>query len=124
MDAKPFTDTLGELDDGKVLAELTAKLHQITRQAMEIRKGGSLTLKLDVRPSGKTTVALAWDIKAKVPEETKLATTFFVDEAGTLTRHDPNQPRLPLREIARDHQAPPRDVDDDQPRRPLRQVAD
>ena len=44
-------------------------------------------------------VELDAKIDATVPEHDRPSTTFFVTPEGTLMRNDPNQPRLPLREV-------------------------
>lgn len=111
IEAKPFTDTLGEIEGGQLLADLTRQLHTITRAVMETRKAGSLKLTIALAPTGRGAVGVDARIDVKVPEHDRPSTTFFVDEGGTLIRNDPNQPLLPLREVPA-------------ARGPLRQVGD
>lgn len=101
IEGKPFTDVIGELEGGDVLRELTAKLYEVGRAVRDTRKDGSLTLNVKVSPTGKSFLVDA-KIVAKVPEHDRPSTTFFMTPEGTLMRNDPNQPRLPLREVMDD----------------------
>lgn len=96
---KPITDTLGEINGGQFLGELTDELYAIVRQVQETRKAGSLTIKLNVKPTAKDVVSVAADFTSKKPEEGRPETTFFVGNDGSLLRKDPKQPDLPLREV-------------------------
>lgn len=97
---KPFTDVLGEVENGHLHAELTEAVYTIIAAVMETRKPGTLTLALQFTPTGKGTVNVDAKFKAKAPEHDRPTTTFFVAGDFSLQRTDPNQPRLPLREVA------------------------
>lgn len=98
VEGKPFTDVIGELEGGDLLHELTAKLYEVGRAVRETRKEGSIKLSIKLSPTGKSFILDA-KIEAKVPEHDRPSTTFFMTDEGTLMRNDPNQPRLPLREV-------------------------
>lgn len=103
---KPFTDTLGELENGALLRELTEEVHNIVHAVNETRKAGSLTVKFKFTPTGRSVVVLA-DYDAKVPQHDRPVTSFFTTRDGTLLRDDPNQPRLPLNVVKDEHEDAP-----------------
>lgn len=96
---KPFTDVLGEIENGKFLRDVTEATYNVVGAVMETRKPGKITLTIDVKPTGKGTVAIDANCLTKEPEHDRPATTFFVGQDLSLQRQDPNQPRLPLREV-------------------------
>ena len=98
IEGKPFTDVVGELEGGDLLRELTSKLYEVGRAVRETRKDGTITLAMRISPTGKSFVVDA-KITAKTPEHDCPTTTFFMTPEGTLMRNDPDQPRLPLREV-------------------------
>ncbi len=98
IEGKPFSDVLGELEGGDVLRELTDKLYEVGRAVRDTRKGGTITLNVSISPTGKSFIVDA-KVSAKIPEHDRPSTTFFMTPEGTLMRNDPNQPRLPLREV-------------------------
>ena len=109
IDGKPFTDVIGEVEDGQLLRDLTEASYRVATAALETRKEGTITLTLKYTPTGRGSVQIDANVVEKVPKHTRPSTTFFVGEDGELMRNDPNQPKLPLRS-----------VDDD--RQPLRRV--
>ncbi len=96
---KPLTDTLGELQNGQFLGEATEEIYNVIAAVMETRKAGSLTIKLDFKPTGRDVVSVAATFSSKKPEEGRPETTFFVAADGSLQRKDPKQQDLPLREV-------------------------
>lgn len=103
---KPLTDTIGELEGGNFLAEVTEELYNVMAAVMETRKQGALTISLTISPTGKGTVEVAATFKGKKPEEARPSTTFFVQKDLALTRKDPNQPDLPLRAVDKPEDQP------------------
>ena len=99
FDGKPFTDVLGELEDGEFLRELTEKLYMVVCAVRETRKAGAVKVAIKVTPTGKGSVMLDATSAESIPEHDRPSTTFFVDANGTRLRNDPSQPRLPLREV-------------------------
>lgn len=108
---KPFSDVLGEVENGQLLNELTENVYNIIAAVMETRKPGSLTLAMTFTPTGKGTVNVDAKFKAKEPEHDRPTTTFFVGNDFSLQRSDPNQPRLPLREVEMPDNEPVRVAD-------------
>jgi hypothetical protein len=96
---KPFTDVLGEIENGDLLRDLTEATYEMIAAVMETRKPGKVKIVLSFSPTGKGTVNLDADYDATVPEHDRPTTTFFVGKDYSLQRNDPAQPRLPLREV-------------------------
>lgn len=109
---KPFTDVLGEVENGELLIQLTEAVYKIVGAVMETRKPGRLKLNMAFSPTGKGTVAIDAKFEAVEPEHDRPTTTFFVGNDLTLMRQDPNQPRLPLRRVDDDEQPEPKRVAD------------
>jgi hypothetical protein len=105
---KPFTDVLGEVENGELLKELTEEVYNIVAAVMETRKKGSLKISMTFTPTGKA-VAIDGDWDSNIPEHDRQSTTFFVLPDLTLVRNDPDQPKLPLREVGVPS-VPPREV--------------
>lgn len=99
IEGKPFTDVLGELEGGDVLQDLTAALYDVVRAVMDVRKPGGIKIAIKVTPTGKGSVELDTKFEVVEPKHDRSSTTFFVANDGSLLRNDPNQPRLPLREV-------------------------
>lgn len=99
IEGRPFTDVIGDLENGDVIADLTASLYEVVRAVQETRKPGGIKFTLKVTPTGRGSVELDAKYDASVPEHDRPCTTFFVGKDGSLLRNDPNQPRLPLREV-------------------------
>jgi hypothetical protein len=96
---KPFTDVLGEMENGQLLYDLTEALYNTMAAVMDTRKAGGISLNITITPTGKGTVNVTGTFKSKEPEHTRSATTFFVGKDFSLQRGDPNQHKLPLREV-------------------------
>jgi len=96
---KPFTDLLGEIEDGALLHDLTEQVYNLIAAVMDTRKPGKIKLVLDIAPTGKGTVNIDAKYDVSEPEHDRPTTTFFVGKDLSLQRNDPNQPRLPLREV-------------------------
>lgn len=97
-----FSEFLLEQRRGHLHEQLSDALNEVVTAVVEHEKVGSLTLTVKVTPAGKgysPTVMLTDAIKLKVPEGAPEAALFFVDDDGNLTRRDPNQPELGLREV-------------------------
>lgn len=99
MKGKPFTDVLGEIEGGQFLRDITEAIYNVSFAVRETRKAGEIKLVLKLTPTGKGSVEIAATYDTKEPEHDRPSTTFFMTPDGTLMRNDPNQPRLPLREV-------------------------
>lgn len=99
--ARSFASWLQEQRNGICQAEATDALKELTSAVTEHGKGGTLTLKLSVKPAkvGVGTLLITDEIKVSLPEGDRPAAIFYADEDGNLSRHDPRQPRLPLQAV-------------------------
>lgn len=107
---RPFTDTLGELENGGFLKELTEATYNISHAVRETRKKGKLKITLNFTPTGRGSVQIDAEFEANEPEHDRPSTIFFQTPDGTLLRDDPNQPKLPLRAVPDNNDAAPRTV--------------
>lgn len=99
---RPFSDFLLEISNGQSHHELSEALNELVQAVALIGKSGTLTYVLKVAPAGRNaeaTVMITDDIKLKAPEGDRPDSVFFVDKDGNLSRHNPAQIRMPLREV-------------------------
>lgn len=106
IEGKPFTDVLGEIENGHFLRELTAKVYEVVRATQETRKPGAIKIALRINPTGRGSVEVDAKFDANVPEHDRPSTTFFLTPEGTMMRNDPNQPQLPLRAVRDERNSP------------------
>ena len=99
---RPFSDVLGEVENGDLLREATDACYEVTRAVLETRKKGSLTITLTFTPTGRGSVEIDAKLDHKPPSHDRPTTTFFTTDEGTLVRDDPKQERLPLRDVQDD----------------------
>lgn len=101
---KPFSEFLLSQRRGALHEDLSSALNELLSAVVEHNKPGSLNLTIKFVPTGKgysPTVVVTDAIKVKAPEGSPESALFFVDNDGNLTRRDPNQPELGLREAPR-----------------------
>lgn len=101
---RPFAEWLREQRNGAAQAELTDHLAELVEAVSMHGKAGTLTLKITVRPAGSTglgTVLVMDEVAVKKPQGERQEAIWFVDRDFGLTRHDPSQLRLDLREAPR-----------------------
>ncbi len=97
---KPFAAFVQEQRNGGLHGELSDSLHELVEAVAEHGKKGSLTLQVIVEPMGDgSTVRVTDKIKMAVPEGERGAAIYFIDQDGNLTRKNPAQIELPLREV-------------------------
>jgi hypothetical protein len=99
---KPFSATLQEIGGGTLAADLAEQLQELTNAVVATGKKGTLTLQLTVAPLKpgnvrNLVVTGATSLKAPKDDAATPSSVFFTDDAGNLTRDDPNQPTLPIR---------------------------
>lgn len=101
---RPFVEFLLQQAYGGTHDELTFGLHDLIAAVKDHGKGGSITLTIKVDPLGKGVerqVVVTDNVTVKAPTGKRPTSMFFVDDDGNLTRKDPRQPELPLREVSR-----------------------
>jgi hypothetical protein len=102
--ARPFAEFLREQRSGTTHDELSQGLNALLESVSDTGKGGSLTLTIKVKPAGKGDhhmVVVSDTVAIKMPEGERGEAIFFVDDDFNLTRDNPRQPSLPLREVPR-----------------------
>lgn len=95
---RAFIDTLKDIRDGELAAELPGKVQQLVEAVQATQKGGKLVITLSLKHTKKGGVLLLEDdVKLTLPEPDKDTTTvFFITEESDLSRRDPRQPKLPM----------------------------
>jgi hypothetical protein len=100
---RPFAEFLQEQAGGTLHAELSEKLHDLVQAVQETGKGGSIALKIDVKPIPGTdgrTLTVTDAVVTKLPKTERPKSIFFIDDDMNLSRTDPRQPVLTgLREV-------------------------
>lgn len=92
--SRPIADVLRELRGGELYDELSDALASLVHDVTVQRKGGSLTLKLDVKPNSDSTVKVAGAYSVKAPKPNHGDNIFFVRGSGDLVREDPRQGQM------------------------------
>lgn len=112
---RPFADWMIEQRNGALANDLSEGLNELVDAVNCTGKGGTLTLIVKVQPAskhGEGSVLVADDVKVKLPQERGEA-LYFVDRNSNLTRQNPAQPSLPLREVPRPSVSEPKEVQAD-----------
>lgn len=87
---------------GVCMDELSRQLAELTKTVRNSGRKGKLVLELTVNPlqkGGGRAVTVTDKITLKLPTEEPEVSVFFVGDEGELTRNDPRQRELNLREI-------------------------
>lgn len=106
---RPFADWLAEQCGGDTHTELSEQFNNLIEAVQSHGKVGSITFTVKVKPAGRGehgTVLVSDDIKVKVPTGERPEVVYFADNEHNLTRHNPAQPSLPLREVGKPDAAP------------------
>ena len=98
--ARPFIDTLRDIEAGHLLDELTEAQHSLVDAIRLTGKQGELTIKLVYKPDGSGQMTIKADVKSKEPALSRGTSLFFLTPEGNLTRKDPRQQEIPLRSVA------------------------
>lgn len=100
----PITDVLRQLRNGLMLDDMADQMQELVNAVEATGKGGSLTLKLDVKPFAKHGGAMIVKdtIKLTAPKIESSGTVLFATPEGNLQRKDPRQDDLPGIRLADD----------------------
>lgn len=106
---RPFAAVLQEIRGGHCHNELGEKLTGLVDAVVEHGKAGTLTLRIDVRPTspGDAMVLITDTVAVKKPEAPAPSSMFFVDDDRNLTREDPRQLAWKMEAVPRAASAPP-----------------
>ena len=102
MSAPAFAVFLQDLQDGRTHSELSGNLTELLQTVRETGKGGSLTLKIKVKPSGRGAdvdkVSITDAITLDLPKLERGDDLFYLTDDNELSRNHPRQGRLELQE--------------------------
>lgn len=99
---KPFAGFVQEQRGGALHGELSHAFADLVQAAVERGKAGTLVVTIKVSPnSDQQTVTITDKVKLTLPEADRGAAIFFADEHGNVSRQNPRQTELPLREVDR-----------------------
>lgn len=103
--ARSFAVLLAELEDGRLLADLTTDAAEMATELEHLsqRKGGQaakghITLKLSFTAT-QGVIEVIPEVTLKTPKQMRQRSIFWRGRDGQLVRSDPNQPDLPLRDV-------------------------
>lgn len=100
---KPFAAFVQEQRNGGLHGELSDALAELVTAVQEHGKAGSLTLTIKVTPNKDGSTVTVFDkTKLALPEGERGAAIYFIDGNGNLTRRNPWQQELPLKEVGRE----------------------
>jgi hypothetical protein len=95
-----FADVLRDMRAGQTHDELSEALHALVRQCCETGRGGELTYTLTIKPTKSAeAVEITDKIGLKEPRNERGSSLFFVTATFDLTRNNPRQQPLDLREV-------------------------
>ena len=120
MAGKLITQVFGELQGGLFVKQASAELNELVDRVRETGKKGSISVTIEITPSGKEnrimTVKPKLTVKKPPAPETDNASVFFAVR-GDLVRDDPEQRQLPhVRSADADGEAPAPSASDGKPR--------
>ncbi|MFQ3244985.1 MAG: hypothetical protein ACI9SP_001623 [Arenicella sp.] len=97
MAVKQALDVLRELEDGKVLNDLSVDLNELIRQVRHCNKAGSINLQIKINPVNNDThnVTAEAAIKVSAPKLARKSTLFYTTPDCNLSRTDPAQRTFP-----------------------------
>jgi len=90
---RPFAELLTMLDRGTAHAEASRGLADLIASVRDTGKKGALSIAVEIAPlKGATNqVVVAAQVTVKLPKSEPGSAVFWIDNAGNLTRNDPQQ---------------------------------
>ena len=97
-----FQQTLADIGHGDLSAQAAEELVALVAAVRETGKEGKITLAITIKPRGRDTaqVEVSGKVATTKPTADIAPAMMFASEDGTLTRHNPNQMKLPFGEDA------------------------
>jgi hypothetical protein len=95
-----FQQTIADIGHGDLSDQAAEQFAQLIQAVRETAKEGKITLTINVKPRGRDTsqVEVTGKIALSAPVADIAPVMMFASEDGTLTRHNPNQLKLPFGE--------------------------
>lgn len=95
-------DIINDLGGGLCYDEANKLINEVTAAVLDTGKTGKVTISIEVKRNGENRVALTPDVKAKIPQHSMGQSIFYADDkSGDLSRQDPRQKNLPLRDVSK-----------------------
>lgn len=94
---------------GDAMTELSEKLRELTLKVRATGRKGKLTFELTIAPlskGGGTAVSITDKVKIAPPDTEPEMAIYYVNDDGALSRNDPRQRELPLRDLGGGKPAP------------------
>jgi hypothetical protein len=100
--ARPFAEFLREQRRGELLNDLTEALHEAVTAVGEHQLAAEVTLKIKIKPAGELggAVQVQDEIATKLPKPKTAPSVFFITPDNNLSKNDPHQTKLELRDVA------------------------
>lgn len=95
-----FSVLLSEMRGGRSLSDLSEAVAQCVAAVKDTGKAAKLVYTMIITPRGNA-VVLGDKVETKLPLPARDESVFFTTQENTLTRRDPNQQELNLREVER-----------------------
>jgi hypothetical protein len=107
--ARSILQILSQIRNGALEHEATSDLADVVRGVNNTGKGGELTIKIRIKPTGPADATLFVDgeVIKKIPTPERELSIFFPTQDGSLTKTDPNQMPLGLRPVGSSSDSPP-----------------
>ena len=93
-----FTRLLQDFRDGESLSELSEVMQKCVAAARETGKSATLKYEITFSPQGNG-IVVTDKVNEKIPQPDREGGIFFADENNNLTKDNPNQKKLDLREV-------------------------
>jgi hypothetical protein len=99
-----FSQLLSAAEDGRLNSDLSQALREALSQLEEVSGGrvkakATFNLTLTLTLDGGGLVEVGSDYKVKLPKMPRARTLLYATPEGNLTRRNPRQPDLPLRDV-------------------------
>lgn len=101
---RPFAAIIQDQRNGGLHGELSDEMARLVEAVIAHDKKGKLTITLSIESNGDGSVFVGDAYKVDVPQPDRPKSLFFTDARGNLSRRDPRQAELPLREVGQDKQ--------------------
>lgn len=96
-----FIKFLQEHRGGATQAEISDEIRDLVAAVTDEGKGGKITITIAIKPMGKGDgLEIGVDVKSSPPKQKPGVSIFFATPANDLTRQDPRQQSMELREVA------------------------
>lgn len=92
-------DVLANLANGMAAERVDEQLAQVVAAVQDTGKPGKITLAITIKRTGSNAITAKPKVTSSCPEHDMGNTTFFVDAQHNLSREDPRQHKLALRDL-------------------------